>query len=134
MKILPLTLVGTALLVAGCGSSPNPWMAEQLHAADAAVGVRSLLRSHYSIDEACNVRSLPAITVTTAPRLGAVSVQETVATVVAPESECDGRSVQATGVYYEAASGALGIDSLTYVEAVGGGRPDNSHTVSVRVR
>jgi hypothetical protein len=134
MRILPLTLVGTTLLLAGCGSSGNPWMAEQRHAADATVGVRSLLRSHYAIDESCNAKPRPAIQVTTAPKLGTVSVQETVATVVAPETECDGRSVQATGVYYEAASGALGIDTVSYVEIVGAAQPDNTHTVSVRVR
>jgi hypothetical protein len=134
MKILPLTLVGAALSVAGCSSSPNPWIAEQRHAADATVGVRSLLRSHYAIDESCNAKPRPAIAVTTAPKLGTVSVQETVASVVAPGTECDGRSVQATGVYYEAAVGAIGIDTVSYIEVVGAALPDNTHTVSVRVR
>ena len=134
MRILPLTVAGAALFVAGCGASPDPWMAGQSQAADATAGVRTLVGALYGVDEACAPLPLPAVAISEAPSLGTVTVEQTVTSVSDPGGECDGRSVPAAGVFYEAPAGTVGIDRLTYVEQVGGARPDVSHTLSIRVR
>ena len=68
------------------------------------------------------------------PTLGALIVEETVASVSDPGGECDGTSVPAAGIFYETAPGTIGFDKLTYVEVVEGGVPDRAHTLFVRVR
>ena len=134
MRSLALTVVGAALFVGGCGSAPDPWTAYQSHSAGATAGVRTLVSSLYGVDEACAPLPLPAVAVSQTPKLGTVTVEQTVASVVDPGGECDGRSVPAAGVFYEAPAGTVGTDQLTFVEQVEGGRPDRAHTVFIRVR
>lgn len=134
MRILPFALVGAALFASACGTTGDPWVASQHHSAGAAAGVRSLLKAHYAVDEACAPLPLPAIAVSAEPKLGLVSVEETVASVVDPGGECDGRSVPAAGIFYESPVGTVGFDEITYVELVENGAPDRAHTLFVRVR
>ena len=134
MRILPFTVVGAALFASACASSGDPWVADQRHAAGATAGVRSLLKAHFAVDEACAPLPLPSIAVSVPPKLGTVTVEETVASVVDPGGDCDGRSVPAAGVFYESPVGTVGYDELTYVELVEGAAPDKAHTLFVRVR
>jgi hypothetical protein len=134
MRILPFALVGAALLVSACGTTSDPWVADQHHAAGATAGVRSLLKAHFAVDEACAPLPLPTIAVSVQPKLGTLTVEETVASVVDPGGECDGRSVPAAGIFYETTPGTVGFDELAYVEVVEGGEPDRVHTLFVRVR
>ena len=128
MKPVYPSLMAAALLVAACGNTPEPWMAEQVHAASATAGVRSLLRSHWAIDEACAPLPLPGSAV------GTLTVEETVVSVPETGSDCDGQSVTAVGIFYEAPAGTNAIDTVTYVELIEGPVPDHTHTVSVQVR
>lgn len=134
MNVVPFALAGVAFLVSACGSSTTPWMARQSTAAEAPAGARSLVMAHFGVDRACAPLPLPDIAVESAPRLGTVSVAETTATVADPGGECDGRTVPAAGIFYEAPAGAAGIDRFSYVEMLRGAQPDRTHTLHVRVR
>jgi hypothetical protein len=134
MKIVFPSLMAAALLVGGCGTTPDPWMAEQSHAASATAGIRTLLRSHWAIDEACAPLPLPAIAIPEQSSIGTISVDETVVSVPGTGTECDGQSVTAVGIFYEAPAGTDVVDTVTYIELSDPPLPDNTHTVHVRVR
>ena len=134
MKPLFPSLVAAALVLGACGSTPDPWMAEQSHAAAATAGVRTLLRSHWGIDEACAPLPLPAIAIPEQNSIGTLTVEETVVSVPETGSDCDGQSVTAIGIFYEAPAGTDAVDTVNYVEMIEPPLPDNRHTVHVRVR
>lgn len=134
MKPVYPSLMAAALLLGACGSTPDPWMAEQAHAASATAGVRTLLRSHWAIDEACAPLPLPGIAIPEQATIGTLSVDETVVAVPETGSDCDGQSITAVGIFYEAPAGTDAIETVTYVELLEAPLPDNTHTVSVRVR
>lgn len=130
-RLLPVTCA--ALFAAGCAGVGDPWQAAQSHAADATIGERSLVRTHYAIDEECQPLPLPAIALSEQAPRGTLSAEETTAVVNAPGTECDGAAVPAVGIFYQPA-GPAGIDEISYVELAGPPQPDIVHTLVVRVR
>lgn len=134
MKPLLPSLMAAAVLLAGCGTTPDPWMARQDHAAAASPGVRTLLRTHFALDEDCVPLPLPAIAIPEQRAAGVLSVEETVVSVPETGSACDGQSVAAVGIFFEPAADAAGIQTITYVELIDGPRPDRTHNLFVQVR
>jgi hypothetical protein len=134
MKFVLPSLSVAALLLAGCASTEDPWMSFERKAATAVPGVRTLISSHYAIDEVCAPLPLPAIALPGEATLGTVTVEETVVSVPESGSDCDGTSVTAVGIFYEAPAGASGYDTFSYIEQIEGPVPDRTHTVEVQVR
>lgn len=133
MKARRFLVPCAALFAAGCAGVGDPWQAAQTHAADAAIGSRSLVRTHYAIDDDCQPLPLPAIALSEQAPNGTLSAEETTAIVSAPGTECDGASVPAVGIFYRP-MGPAGINEIRYVEIAGAPQPDIVHTVMVRVR
>lgn len=134
MKTVYPSLMAAALVLGACGSTPDPWMTEQVHAASATAGVRTLVRSHWAIDEACAPLPLPSIAIPEQTAIGTLTVDETVVSVPETGGNCDGQSVTAVGIFYEAPAGTETVDTVSYVELTEGPLPDNTHTLSVQVR
>jgi hypothetical protein len=133
MNRVSTSLVAAAALVSACGSTPDPWQANAVAAADAQAGVSTLIASHAVFGEACAVTA-PAIELFGPGQLGALSVAAVQEVFDDPEGDCDGQAYDAAGVFYDAAGGATGIDRVSYRVLGQGGRPDVTHAVSVRVR
>jgi hypothetical protein len=133
MRHMTLAVIASTALLTACGSTPDPWIAEASHAADASAGASTLLRNHYEFDESC-IAVAPPIEIVQQGALGEASVATASETLEDPENECDGSVANGTGVYYEAASGVSGIDTIVYREFTDGGEPDRIHTMNVRVR
>jgi hypothetical protein len=133
MRLMPLALAASSLLLTACADAPDPWIASTSHAADATAGAATLLRNHYAFDESC-IAVAPPVEIVQQGTLGAASVASASETIEDPDNECDGSVANGTGVYYEAASGVSGIDTIVYREFMEGAEPDRIHTVSVRVR
>ncbi len=133
MRIMPLALAASCLLLTACGETPDPWLASASHAADAPAGASTLLRNHYEFDESC-IAVAPPVEIVQQGTLGQASVATATETLEDPENACDGSVAEGTGVFYEAASGVSGIDTIVYREFLDGAEPDRIHTVHVRVR
>jgi hypothetical protein len=133
MRIMPLALAASSLMLTACGETPDPWIASSNHAADAPAGASTLLFNHFALDEDC-VSAAPPIEILQQGALGEASVAAASETIEDPMSECDGAVANGSGVYYEAASGVTGIDTIVYREFAQGAAPDRIHTVTVRVR
>ena len=134
MKFVLPSLSVAALVLSACASTDDPWMSFERKAASAVSGVRTLVNSHYAIDEVCAPLPLPAIAVPAEASLGTVTVEETVVSLPVTGSDCDGTSVTAIGIFYEAPAGTEGYDTFSYVELIDGPVPDRTHTVEVQVR
>lgn len=147
MRVMPLGLVAAAALVAACGSTPDPWVAADNHAADATAGGETLLRNHFDLviegdppvafeeedTRTCTVRSFP-LEILQQGQFGTARVAAASETIEAPDSPCDGVVAEGSGVFYEAASGVAGIDTVVYREFRDGVQPDRIHTIRIRVR
>ncbi|SEA69010.1 hypothetical protein [Rubrimonas cliftonensis] len=131
---LAATAAVAALLLAGCASEPaDPWIAYASTAADAQAGASAEIAAHYSLGEECAV-SAPVLEIVEPGALGVASLGSVARTFSAPDAPCDGTEAQASAVFYDAAAGVSGVDTVVYRELTGGARPDVVHTVSVRVR
>lgn len=129
-------------LLAGCGSTADPWLAFAGAAVDAQAGVATEIASHFELDASC-VASTPVLEIVAPGALGAATVGLGRVTYFAPRDDdgdlveddpCDGVEVDAATVFYDAPAGVSGVDTVVYRELRGGVRPDVEHTVTIRVR
>ena len=147
MRVMPLGLMAAAVLVAACAGPADPWISADTHAADAAAGGETLLRNHFDLivegeppasvteedTRTCSVEAYP-IEILQQGQFGTARVAAASETIEAPDSPCDGVAAEGTGVFYEAASGVSGIDTVVYREFRDGAAPDTIHTMRIRVR
>ena len=135
MKLPAITAIAAALLTAACGGGPgDPWLADVTYAAGAAQGGATLLRAHSTVGPDCAVGAAPQIEIISQGKLGVARVAPATDVIVAPEQDCDGDEVAATGVFYDANAGAVGIDSVVYRALRGGALPDRTYAANIRVR
>ena len=145
MRLMPLSLAAAALL-AGCGETPDPWLAQASAAAGAVAGEDSVIASHAAFDAFECIAETPILEVVQPGTLGMASVGTTTETYVDPLAElaaedesvevgpCDGAEYEASAILYASDPGVAGIDTVVYREFRDGGEPDRIHTVRVRVR
>ena len=135
MKPSALTAAAAALLTAACSGSPgDPWLTDVSFSAGAAQGQSTLLRAHSAVTNECGVGPAPQIEILTQGALGVARVAPAVAAIVAPGQDCDGDDAPATGVFYDAAAGAAGVDKVVYREMRAGATPDRTYSANIRVR
>ena len=146
MHVMRLSaLAASVAMVSGCGA-PDPWISEARSAAGVPAGGSEVVASHASYDAFECVADAPALAVVQQGRLGEATVGTTMEVYEDPLAEaaatdetitlgpCHNAEYEASAIFYEAASGAAGIDTIVYREFGDGATPDRVHTVSVRVR
>jgi hypothetical protein len=146
MQVMRLSALAIGVaMVSGCGS-PDPWMSEARGAAGVAAGGSEVIASHASYDAFECIAETPALAIVQQGRLGEATVGATTEVYLDPLAEaaaedetielgpCHNAEYEASAIFYEAASGAAGIDTVVYREFGEGATPDRLHTVSVRVR
>lgn len=135
MKLPFPAAVAAALLTAACGgSSGDPWQADIAYATGAQAGGSTLLRAHSAIEPECVVGAAPEIEILAQGKLGVARVAPAVDAIEAPGAECDGDEAAATGVFFDAAAGAVGVDTVVYRELRRGAQPDRTYAANIRVR
>jgi hypothetical protein len=129
-----LPLLAAVGLQSACAEAPDPWRADASFAAAAQPGVSTLIRTHAAIGPECEVGEPPAVEIIQQGALGTVTVGPATETIVAPDLDCNGDAAPATGVFYEASAGAVGVDTVVYRELRAPAAPDVVHTGNIRVR